>query len=92
MENNSISLAGNARVEPFSHILQAGHSSLTVRWSVARGSLGSGKVTTLRQLKQSENHELFAPKISLQRREVRVLEAQELPEVLKTIFNRSNLR
>ncbi|MDR0444927.1 MAG: hypothetical protein LBG98_01400 [Puniceicoccales bacterium] len=92
MEDNSISLAGNARVEAFSPILPAaGHSSLTTRWSVAKGSLGSGKVTTLRQLKQSESPELLiAPKTSLRQREVRTLKVQELPQILKDVFSRSD--
>jgi tRNA uridine 5-carbamoylmethylation protein Kti12 len=59
---------------------------------VEKGSPGSGKVTTLHQLRQSKNDENFTTNKSLQEREIKLLSTEELPQILKDVFSHSNGR
>ncbi|MDR0728264.1 MAG: hypothetical protein LBF21_01460 [Puniceicoccales bacterium] len=88
MDGPSISSLRNPTVE-------AGHSpasgatpSALAKHSVARGPSGSGQVTTLRQLRQSETAAFAGDHAPLGEHRAQPLSAEELPAALKQLFGR----
>jgi len=55
---------------------------------VAKGSPGSGRVTTLRQVRQSETAEASTPPATLSAHQAKPLSSADLPQALKDILGR----
>jgi hypothetical protein len=85
MEGSSILSVQSPSIEAIAPFSQKSCSPLAARWSVTRGSPSERQVTTLRQLRQSENFEIFANG-SLREHKAQSLLVEELPQALKNIW------
>ena len=88
VDRSSVSSVRSSNVESLTATSsQKGVSSLATNWSVEKGQSGSGKVTTLHQLRQSESNETSVAHKALQEHKAALLSAKDLLQALERIFN-----
>jgi hypothetical protein len=87
MDRSSVSSVRSSAIESLAATSSSEKSSsLAAYHSIKIASPGSGKVTTLHQLKQSESDETSVAHKTLQEHKAKSLPAEDLSQTLKDIF------
>ncbi|MDR2377210.1 MAG: hypothetical protein LBD54_00410 [Puniceicoccales bacterium] len=86
MDGPSISSLRNSTVETIRSPAAGATPSALAKRSVAQGSSGSGQVTTLRRLRQSETTAFAGGHAPLGEHRAQPLSAKEVPAMLEQLF------